>query len=191
MDQKFGGAVPPFLWGERPGSPSNTMSPWPRPTSVPSGILIHPAIWPQWTWAKSWGLCPFWGGGAGSPSNTRWSEPRPTSTPSFILILCHNTPMLQTAQDETEKTVRTDRQRSDSIGRSIMCTPPDLDMHLRMCQWLNWSLQTITNMHLKWKHEMQTDKYLCCFTVAPVKLERAGKSSSSSALAARVFHTTN
>jgi len=26
---------------------SNTMSPVLRPTSVPSGILIHPAIWPQ------------------------------------------------------------------------------------------------------------------------------------------------
>ena len=26
---------------------SNTMSPALRPTSEPSGILIHPAIWPQ------------------------------------------------------------------------------------------------------------------------------------------------
>ena len=37
MDEKLGGA----------GSPSNTMSPGPRPTSLPSGILIHPAVWPQ------------------------------------------------------------------------------------------------------------------------------------------------
>jgi len=29
------------------GSPSNRMSPGPRPTSVPSGILINPAVWPQ------------------------------------------------------------------------------------------------------------------------------------------------
>jgi len=29
------------------GSPSNTMLPEPRPTSLPSGILIHPAVWPQ------------------------------------------------------------------------------------------------------------------------------------------------
>jgi len=29
------------------GSPSNTMLPGPRPTSLPSGILIHPTIWPQ------------------------------------------------------------------------------------------------------------------------------------------------
>jgi len=31
------------------GSPSNTMSRGPRPTSAPSGILIHPAVWPQYT----------------------------------------------------------------------------------------------------------------------------------------------
>jgi len=28
-------------------SPSNAMSPGPRPTSVPSGILIHPVVWRQ------------------------------------------------------------------------------------------------------------------------------------------------
>ena len=32
--------------GKGTGFP-NTMSPRPRPTSVPSGILIHPAVWPQ------------------------------------------------------------------------------------------------------------------------------------------------
>jgi len=32
------------------GSPSNTMLPSPRPTSVPSVILIHPVVWsPQYT----------------------------------------------------------------------------------------------------------------------------------------------
>jgi len=41
----------PFPWGGRAGSPFNTMSPEPRPTSAPSGILIHTAIWPQQTWA--------------------------------------------------------------------------------------------------------------------------------------------
>ena len=44
------------------GSPSNAMWPGPRRTSVPSGILIHPAVCPQSTWAENWGLCPFWGG---------------------------------------------------------------------------------------------------------------------------------
>jgi len=32
-----------------PWYPSNTMWPGPRPTSVPSGILIHPTVWPQYT----------------------------------------------------------------------------------------------------------------------------------------------
>jgi len=45
------------------GSPSNAMWPGPRPTSVPSGILIHPAVWPQQTWAEYWGqgCAPFGG----------------------------------------------------------------------------------------------------------------------------------
>jgi len=56
---------------------------------MPSAILTHPAIWPQW--AENWGgapppfgegelgphltLRPFWRGGAGSPSNNVvWDE---------------------------------------------------------------------------------------------------------------------
>jgi len=31
------------------GSPSNTMWPGTRPTSIPSCILIHPIVWPQYT----------------------------------------------------------------------------------------------------------------------------------------------
>ena len=38
----------PF-WCERAGSPCNTMSLGPRPTSLPSGTLIHPTVWPQYT----------------------------------------------------------------------------------------------------------------------------------------------
>jgi len=36
---------------------------WARPTSLPSGILIHPSSSPQETWAENQGrlLCPFWG----------------------------------------------------------------------------------------------------------------------------------
>ena len=62
------------------------MSPRLRPTSVPSGMLMHLAVWPQQTWAEDWRLCPFWRGGAGSPSNTMLPELRPTSIPSGILI---------------------------------------------------------------------------------------------------------
>jgi len=42
MGRKVGELRPPFFGG----SPSNTMWAGPRPTSVPSGILIHPAAWP-------------------------------------------------------------------------------------------------------------------------------------------------
>jgi len=38
-----------FRGGGGAGSPSNTMSPGLRPTSVLSGILIHPTAWPQYT----------------------------------------------------------------------------------------------------------------------------------------------
>jgi len=46
MGLKLVAAVPPF-WGS--WSQSNTMwpGPRPRPTSVPSGILIRPTVWPQ------------------------------------------------------------------------------------------------------------------------------------------------
>ena len=82
---KSGGCCAPLFWGEV-GPPSNTMLPGPRPTSVPSSILIHPAVWPQQTWAKKWGTAMplFWG--AWSPSNTMWAGPRPTSLPSSSLI---------------------------------------------------------------------------------------------------------
>ena len=49
--EKCGSCCVPF----RKGSPANTMSPGPKPTSVPSGILIHPAISPQQIWAENWG----------------------------------------------------------------------------------------------------------------------------------------
>jgi len=45
MGRKFGGCVACACLGGA-GSPSNTMWPEQRPT-VPSRILIHPAVWPQ------------------------------------------------------------------------------------------------------------------------------------------------
>jgi len=55
MGRKLGEEAVPLL-GEA-GSPPNTKSTGPRPTSIPSGILLHPAVWPQRTWAENWGLC--------------------------------------------------------------------------------------------------------------------------------------
>ena len=56
--QKFDGVGVPFFLGVA-GSPSNTKSPGPRSTSIPSGILVHPAVWPQRTLAKTWGTVPL------------------------------------------------------------------------------------------------------------------------------------
>jgi len=57
IGRKLGGAVPFLMGGAE--SPSNTKSLRPRPTNIPSGILIHPAVWPQRTWAENWGLSPL------------------------------------------------------------------------------------------------------------------------------------
>jgi len=46
MGRKLKESVPP-LWGS--WSPSNTMWPGPSLTSIPSGILVHPTVWPQYT----------------------------------------------------------------------------------------------------------------------------------------------
>jgi len=55
MGRKLG-AVPHFLGR---CAPSNTISSGPRPISIPSGILIHPAVWPQRTWDANGGCAPL------------------------------------------------------------------------------------------------------------------------------------
>jgi len=84
---KIGERLCPLSWEGTAEYPSNTKSPGLRPSSIPSGILIHTAIWPQQIWAENWvGALPLWGRGAGSPSNTMWPGPRPTCMLSFILM---------------------------------------------------------------------------------------------------------
>ena len=62
---KMGGCAP-FWW--KSSIPSNTKSLGPRTTSVSSGILIHPTVWPQRTLAENWGwLCPLFGDELGPP----------------------------------------------------------------------------------------------------------------------------
>jgi len=71
MGQKRGWLLCIFLGGA--GSSCNTMWPGPRPTSIPSGIVIYPAVWSKQTWTQNWGCAPL--GGAGSPSdNVAWAE---------------------------------------------------------------------------------------------------------------------
>jgi len=83
---KTGAAV--SLWAGGAWSPSNTLCPGPRPTSLPSGIFIHAAVWSQQTWTKNWGreLSSFVGGGAGSPSNTMWPLAQSYLNTKCILI---------------------------------------------------------------------------------------------------------
>jgi len=65
------------------GSASNTM--WHGQWQ--SGILIHPAVWPQHMGRNVGGCCaPPFSGGIGSPSNRMSSGLRPTFVPSGILI---------------------------------------------------------------------------------------------------------
>jgi len=67
-------------------------------------------------------LCPFWGGGAGSPSNTRWTRPRPTSVLNFMLIHPTVCKTIHQHYRQDRQTYRTDTQRSDDIGRTVLQT---------------------------------------------------------------------
>jgi len=58
MGRKEGGGIRLCHFSEGAGSPSNTMWPGPRSTSVPSGVFIHPAVWPQ-TCTETGELCRF------------------------------------------------------------------------------------------------------------------------------------
>jgi len=53
MGRKLGGSA--SFMGRGARSPSTQCPLGPRPSSLPSGILIHPAIWPQQIWAENWG----------------------------------------------------------------------------------------------------------------------------------------
>jgi len=85
---KSGGCCGAPFWGRAELGPHLDNVTWPRYTSVPSGILIHPAVWPQHKLhgPKSGSCFAPLLGEAGCPSNTMWPGPRRTSMLSFILI---------------------------------------------------------------------------------------------------------
>jgi len=99
-------------------SPSNTKSPVMRPTFTPSGILIHPAVWPQRTWARKLGAVPLLG--ELGPHLTQCGRGRGLPpcqvSSSSVQPYGHNTPTLQTAQDRTDRTTVANRF---TIGRPI------------------------------------------------------------------------
>jgi len=82
VGQKLGGVGVPFFWG----SSWNTKSPEPRPTSIPSGILVHPAVCPQRTMAENW-RAQLKGRGSWVSAGSRPPSLRLSSVP-FLPSLC-------------------------------------------------------------------------------------------------------
>ena len=104
--------------GRGAGSPSNKVA-W-------AGAYIHT----KWHFNPSshlaitdmrrkFGAVPLWGAGAGPPSNTMWPGPRPTCMPSFTLIHPTFWPQYTNVTDREDRQVR---ERSDSIGRTVLET---------------------------------------------------------------------
>jgi len=103
----------PLFGGRGAGSPSNsnTMLLGSRPTSLPSGILIHPGISRQHIWAENWGgVLSLFGGREPGPHLTQCCQGQVSSW--SIKPFCHSTPTLQTDRH---------RQRSDSKINWVKC----------------------------------------------------------------------
>ena len=99
----------------RAESPSNTKSPGLRPTSIPSGNRNGLRT------GDGDGAPPPFGRGAGSPSHTKSPGLRPTFIPSGTLNRPTVWPQYINVANRQE---RTDSQRSDSIGRTVLQTVP-------------------------------------------------------------------
>jgi len=116
------GGSAPFL-GRGAGSPSNAKSPRAEAylhTKWNFDLCSHLAAADM---GRKLGGCAPLGGGAGCPSNTMWPGPRPTCMSSFILIRETVWPQYTNVTDrQTGQERQTDRQRSDSIGRTVLQT---------------------------------------------------------------------
>jgi len=104
----------PFWWGGA-GFPSNNVG-WVE-AYLPTNWHLHPSSHLATTdmGRKLRGCAPL-GGGPGFPSNTMWPGPRPACMPCFILICPTVWPLY------TNVTDRQDKQRSDSIWRTVLQT---------------------------------------------------------------------
>jgi len=145
MGRKLGDCVP--FWGA--GSPSSTMWPGPRPTSIPS-TRYH--LDPSSRLATidmgrklGGGCAPIWGGEAGSPSST------------YLHVKCHLDPSnrLATIHQRYRQREQTDRQagrqRSDSIGRTVLQTIAPKSVGLTSStplKILNTSIKSPRNLHV-------------------------------------------
>jgi len=99
------------------GSPPNT-SLGPRPISLPSGILIHPAISPQQVWAKNWRVVPLWERGSWVPISHNVATAETYLHAKFHLDQSNRLATVHQHHRQTDNT----GQRSDSIGRIILQT---------------------------------------------------------------------
>ena len=109
---QYWGAVPPLFGGS--GVTSSTMPLGPKSTSVPGGILIRPAIWPQH-------------GGAGFPSDIVVRAEAYLRAKLYLDAFNR----LAATRQRYRQTGQTDRQRSDSIGRTLLIT-----LDIAYLQWL-------------------------------------------------------
>jgi len=107
--QKIGEVGSAPFWGGEAGSPCNTKSRGPRPSSILSDILIHAAIWPHQVWAENWGGYAPLGEGELGPRVTQCGHGRglPARQVSSwsVQLFGHSAGTLQ-----TEKQDRQDRQ---------------------------------------------------------------------------------
>jgi len=107
---------------------------------------------------KIGGSTPFGGMGDGSPSNTMWPVPRPTSLPSFILIRptvwpqCTN--VTYGTDRQTGQTYRQDRQRTDSIGRTVLQTVAQKHRSLSQKR----SKPSVGNSNVHWPRNLDRER---------------------------------
>ena len=94
-----------------------------RPTSLPSGVAIQPAIWPQQSnrYGPKIGGCVPLGEGELGFHLTVWPGTRPICVPSLILIHPTVWPQYTNVTDRQDRAGQ-DRQQSDSIGRTVLQT---------------------------------------------------------------------
>ena len=128
------------LFGEGELGPHLTQSPGPRSTSIPSGILVHPAISPQATWAENWGALSLWGRGAGSLSNTTSPNAKFHLDPSSRLATVH----------QRHRQTGPVRQRSDRANRfaNVAQRPFCILMKQEMMGVAVASVRTLCKLHL-------------------------------------------
>jgi len=114
------GALP--LLGRGAGSPSGTMWPGPRPTSVPSAVLtLDPSsrlATMDMGQKLGRGLCPIFGDWELGPHLTQCGRAKAYLHAKFHLDPCSRLATVHQRQRQD----RTDRQRSDSIRRTVLQT---------------------------------------------------------------------